>query len=82
MRRRGAKGQSMDSERFERVVGMTAEAVADYEWPSSAEPDQIEWPRAVPLRGSVRLASGRVVGRAEIARRWQAARARLLALLG
>jgi len=55
---------------IEKLVGVTEREVQEREWPTKDRAEDFFWSEYVPLRGSVRLAAGRIIGRDEVAKRW------------
>jgi hypothetical protein len=65
---------------MEKITGESDAQLLDHEWPSKDDLKDYTWPSGVEPRGSVRLAAGLVIGRTEIAIRWQEAKEELLKL--
>jgi hypothetical protein len=55
---------------IESLVGATEREIQEQHWPSKDRAQDFAWSRYVPIRGSIRLATGRIIGRDEVAQRW------------
>jgi len=55
---------------IEKIAGETEEQIRQRDWPSKDSLVDYTWPNGVALRGSVRLATGLISDRIEIAKEW------------